>query len=104
MALPTPLALSNVLTSGINSVGTLSQQVLSALTQMQVSAIRSIAAATPQLPSFSTGQRGGAMSIQLPKIERVFSAVPEAVSRAFPTGQTKGITRNHRQAGKTALF
>ena len=104
MSLPHPRAAANVLAQGINSVGTLSQQVLAAMTQMQVNAIRAVAEAAPSFPQFATGQREGTLRVQVPRIDKVFTAVPEALSRSMPTGATKGITKDSRARGRSAMF
>lgn len=107
MALPHPRAAANVLAQGINSINSLNKQVLNAFTNAQVSMLQSLAEAAPNLPSFTTGQRRGSMSVSFPKLEQIFSAVPNAVSQAMPsTGATKGTSRARlmRPSGKTAMF
>jgi len=104
MSIPHPRAAANLLAQNINSVGALSQQVMAALTQMQVNAIRSIAEAAPSFPAFSTGQRAGTLRVQVPRIEKIFTAVPEALSKGLQTGTTKGISQDSRQRGRTAMF
>lgn len=93
MSLPHPSQAANVLTTGINSVNSMSRQVMNAFTNAQVSMIRTLAEAAPQLPSFTTGQGSAGMRIQFPKVEKVFSAVPQSLSKLVPqTGQTRYAT------------
>ena len=110
MSLPTPRAAANIFAQGISNINALSKNVMHAFTNSQVNAIRTLAASAPTLPAFSTGQR--AVSVQFPRVERVFSAVPEALAKAMPstgfskyTKDTMGLSEQPLRArGRTAIF
>ena len=107
MALPHPRQAANILTQGIQGINSLNRQVMNAFTNAQISMIRSLAEAAPNLPSFTTGARRGNVSVQFPRIEKVFSAVPDALAKSMPsTGATKGIAQEKavRYRGRTAMF
>lgn len=111
MSLPHPRQAANILTQGINSINSMNRQVMNAFTNAQINMIRTLAEAAPELPSFTTGQRKAGMSIQFPRIEKVFSAVPETLTKLAPrTGYTskglKGISSEaeKRYRGEVAMF
>jgi len=110
MSLPNPRQAANVLTQGIDSVNSMSRQVMNAFTSAQINMIRTLAEAAPELPSFTTGQRSAGMNINFPNIQKAFSVVPQTLTKLAPkTGYSekgvKGITPdNHKRSRGVAMF